>query len=214
MRRHLLGMLPADLATHLRESGIAIRDGEARRVIAHVIAHGRTGFPAKRPVPRAIEEAVERLTSRERPQIIDRTTDPADGFVKYLFRFADGALAEAVRIPLEAPGRFTVCLSSQAGGAMACTFCATGRLGLTRQLDAWEIVAQFIAVRDEAPGTVTGAVFKGQGEPLHNYAAVMQAAQILSHPCGGRIPAKAITISTVGLVLRSSATRASDSRFA
>jgi len=57
-----------------------------------------------------------------------------------------------------------------------------------------------VAVRDEAPGRVTGAVFQGQGEPLHNYAAVMRAAEILSHPCGGRIAAKAITISTVGLV--------------
>jgi 23S rRNA (adenine2503-C2)-methyltransferase len=83
---------------------------------------------------------------------------------------------------------------------MACDFCATGRLGLTRNLEAWEIVAQFMAVRDEAPGIVTGAAFQGQGEPLHNYAAVMRAAEILSHPCGGRISAKAITISTVGLV--------------
>jgi 23S rRNA (adenine2503-C2)-methyltransferase len=120
--------------------------------------------------------------------------------VKYLFRLHDGAVVEAVRIPLEVAGRFTVCLSSQAGCAMGCDFCATGRLGLTRNLEPWEIVAQFVAVRDEAPGQVTGAVFQGQGEPLHNYANVMRAAEILSHPCGGRISAKAITISTVGLV--------------
>jgi 23S rRNA (adenine2503-C2)-methyltransferase len=61
-------------------------------------------------------------------------------------------------------------------------------------------VAQFVAVRGEADGVVTGAVFQGQGEPLHNYANVIRAAAILSHPCGGRIAAKAITISTVGLV--------------
>ncbi|HJW94328.1 MAG TPA: radical SAM protein [Thermoanaerobaculia bacterium] len=119
--------------------------------------------------------------------------------MKYLFRLHDGALAEAVRIPLENQ-KFTICLSSQAGCAMGCTFCATGRMGLTRNLEAWEIVAQFIAVRDEAEAPVTGAVFQGQGEPLHNYPSVIKAAQILSHPCGGRIAAKAITISTVGLV--------------
>ena len=62
---------------------------------------------------------------------------------------------------------------------MGCDFCATGRLGLTRHLEPWEIVAQFLAVRDEAPGIVTGAVFQGQGEPLHNYATVMRAAEIL-----------------------------------
>jgi 23S rRNA (adenine2503-C2)-methyltransferase len=197
---HLFGMLPDELAAHLQARGVAIRAGEARRILAHVVTHGRDGFPAKKPVPRAVEAAVDRLTTRERPAIVARETDPADGFVKYLFRFADGALAEAVRIPLEAPGKFTICLSSQAGCAMGCTFCATGRLGLTRSLAAWEIVAQFVAVRDEADGVVTGAVFQGQGEPLHNYDHVIQAARILSHPCGGRIPAKAITISTVGLV--------------
>jgi 23S rRNA (adenine2503-C2)-methyltransferase len=172
-----------------------MRDDEARRVIARHIARVST-----RPIARSTEAAVERLTQREPLEIVERATDPSDGFVKYLFRLPDGAFVEAVRIPLDAPGRFTVCLSSQAGCAMGCTFCATGRLGLTRHLQPWEIVAQFVAVRDEAPGEVTGAVFQGQGEPLHNYAAVIRAAGILSHPCGGRIAAKAITISTVGLV--------------
>jgi 23S rRNA (adenine2503-C2)-methyltransferase len=196
---HLLGLLPSDLAAYLRANRVDVRDAEARRVIAHVMA-GRRGFPSSRPVPRKVEEAVERLTTRTPLEIVERATDPSDGFVKYLFRLHDGALAEAVRIPLEAPGKFTVCISSQAGCAMGCSFCATGRLGLIRNLEPWEIVAQWMTVRDEAPGTVTGALFQGQGEPLHNYAAVMQAASILAHPCGGRIAAKNITISTVGLV--------------
>ena len=158
------------------------------------------GFPVARPVPRAVESGVTALTDRAPLEIVERATDPSDDFVKYLFRLHDGALAEAVRIPLEREGCFTVCLSSQAGCGMGCTFCATGRLGLIRHLEPWEIVAQFVAVRDEAPGTVTGAVFQGQGEPLHNYANVLRAAEILAHPCGGRIAAKGITISTVGLV--------------
>ena len=197
---HLFGLLPDDLAAHLRANGVTVRDAEARRIVAHAIAGGREGFPVRNPVPRAVEIAAGQLVERKRLEIIDRALDPSDGFVKYLFRLPDGALAEAVRIPLEVEGRFTVCLSSQAGCAMACDFCATGRMGLARSLEAWEIVAQFVAVRDEAPGVVTGAVFQGQGEPLHNYAHVMKAAEILSHPCGGRISAKAITISTVGLV--------------
>ncbi len=197
---HLLGMLPDDLARHLRAHGVTVRDAETRRVIAHAIAHGRDGHPTARPVPRGVEAAVDRLTTRQRLEVVERVTDPSDGFVKYLFRLHDGALVEAVRIPLERENRFTVCLSSQAGCAMACDFCATGRLGLTRHLEPWEIVAQFVTVRDEAPGEVSGALFQGQGEPLHNYAAVLHAAEILSHPCGGRISAKNITISTVGLV--------------
>jgi 23S rRNA (adenine2503-C2)-methyltransferase len=197
---HLFGLLPDGLAAHLRAQGVAIRDAEARRVLAHAVTNGREGFPVTRPVPRAAEEGVARFTERTRLEIVERATDPSDGFVKYLFRLHDGALAEAVRIPLEREGHFTVCLSSQAGCAMGCTFCATGRLGLIRNLEPWEIVAQFVGVREEAPGVVTGAVFQGQGEPLHNYASVIQAAEILAHPCGGRIAAKAITISTVGLV--------------
>lgn len=199
-RRHLFGFLPEELAQFLREQGAAVRDGETRRVIAHAIAKGRAGYPESRPVPRAIQTLMDSCLDRGSLEIVERATDPADGFVKYLFRLGDGALIEAVRIPLEKKDSFTICLSSQAGCAMGCTFCATGRLGLSRNLEAWEIVAQFVAVRDEAPGVVTGAVFQGQGEPLQNYSNVMQAARILSHPCGGRISAGAITISTVGLV--------------
>lgn len=197
---HLYGLLPEDLAALLRAQGVPVRDAEARRVLAHATAHGRDGYPTSRPVPRVVEAAVTQHTTRQPLTVVERVTDPSDGFVKYLFRLNDGALVEAVRIPLERENRFTVCLSSQAGCAMGCDFCATGRMGLARNLEPWEIVAQFVAVRDEAPGSVTGALFQGQGEPLHNYAAVLKAAAILSHPCGGRISAKNITISTVGLV--------------
>lgn len=197
---HLFGMLPEQLSAWLRNDGVEVRDDEARRILAHAIAHGRDGFPARRPVPRRVEAAVGRLTRRAPLEIIERAADPSDGFVKYLFRLPDGALAEAVRIPLDAPGRFSVCLSSQAGCAMRCAFCATGRLGLTRNLEAWEMVGQFLAVRHEADGVVSGALFQGQGEPLHNLDEVLQAAAVLSHPCGGRISAGAISISTVGLV--------------
>lgn len=197
---HLSGMLPEDLSAVLRGDGVTTSDGEARRILAHAIAHGRDGFPLKRPVQRIVREAVERLVDRAPLEIVERATDPSDGFVKYLFRLRDGQAVEAVRIPLEAPGRFTVCLSSQAGCAMGCEFCATGRLGLARNLEPWEMVEQFLAVRRETPGEVRGAVFQGQGEPLHNFDAVMKAVDILSHPCGGRIAAPSITVSTVGLV--------------
>ena len=213
MAAHLLGFLPDGLASHLRGHGVSVRDAEARRVLAHAISLGRDGYPPARPVPRNVERAIDELCDRRPIDIVEKVTDPSDGFVKYLFRLHDGAVAEAVRIPLEKEGRFTVCLSSQAGCAMRCDFCATGRLGLTRSLEAWEIVAQFVAVRDDACRTgfslsgadrlkpvVHGAVFQGQGEPFHNYDNVMRAAEILAHPCGGRIAAEAITISTVGLV--------------
>lgn len=197
---HIYGALPETLAEHFRRSGVEIRDAEARRLMAHVVADGLEGFPRSRPVPKRVEAAFDALVDRRAPEILECALDPSDGFLKYLFRYPDGSVAEAVRIPLEAPGRFTVCLSSQAGCAMKCAFCATGRLGLIRSLEPWEIVAQFVVVRREAPGRVTGALFQGQGEPLHNLDAVIEAAAILAHPCGGRISQEAITISTVGLV--------------
>jgi len=195
----LFGMLPDDLVRYMAAHGVALRPDEARRALARAFAPPGAPVP-RRPLSRAKLDALAQHTSSARLDVVERATDPADGFVKYLFRSPDGALSEAVRIPLEKPGRFSVCLSSQVGCAMQCVFCATGRLGLTRHLEPWEIVAAFLTVRDEAPGRVSGAVFQGQGEPLHNYDAVIQAARVLSHPCGGSIAGRAITISTVGLV--------------
>ena len=73
-------------------------------------------------------------------------------------------------------------------------------MGLTRNLSAWEMISAFRLVRRETEGRVTGVVFMGQGEPLQNVDEVLQAARVLTHPCGGRIGAEAISISTVGLV--------------
>lgn len=200
---HLIALSPEDVVAHLAAHGVTCAPGEARRLLAHVVSDGRRDLRTmKRPVARVVREAVASLTVDERPAVVERVRDDADGFEKLLVRAADGALFEAVRIPLHKPGRFSVCLSSQVGCAMRCAFCATGRLGLTRNLRAHEMVGAFLAVRDElGPGErVSGAVFMGQGEPLANYDEVMRAARVLSHPCGGRIEAKNISISTSGLV--------------
>lgn len=201
-RMNLLGMRPEDLAPHLPAVEHE-RLPAARRILAHILSRGHTTLDGmKRPPTLAVRRWIEQHTTCERLEVVERVEDSVDHSVRYLFRHADGSHTEAVLIPLDRPGRFTVCLSSQAGCAMKCAFCATGRLGLTRHLEAWEIVAAWLTVRDEAPGRVSGAVFMGQGEPLHNYDQVIQAAHVLRDPCGGRIAAKAISISTVGLVPR------------
>jgi 23S rRNA (adenine2503-C2)-methyltransferase len=194
-RPHVLAQLPEDLAERLAEVGVALEPVEARRLMAAAF----DDRPPKQPLSKAKLGAVERVFDRQALELVERVESPTDRFVKYLFRSPDGALSEAVRIPLEKPGRFSVCLSSQVGCAMQCVFCATGRLGLTRNLETWEMVSAFLRVRDEAPGRVVGAVFQGQGEPLQNYDAVIQAARVLSHPCGARVTGRSITISTVGL---------------
>jgi 23S rRNA (adenine2503-C2)-methyltransferase len=200
-RPHLFGMRPGDLVGALAERGTACSEPEARRVLAHLLSEGAGDLSTlKRSVRKPLRIAIDRAL-----EIVERARDDDDGFVKYLFRHPDGALTEAVRIPLEKPGRYTLCLSSQVGCAMRCVFCATGRLGLSRSLRAWEMVAAWRAVASELalerPGArISGAVFMGQGEPFHNYDEVIRAAQVLSDPCGGRIAKEAITISTVGLV--------------
>ncbi|MBL8942843.1 MAG: radical SAM protein, partial [Myxococcales bacterium] len=199
MLPHVLALSPTELVEHATASGVPLRIEQARRILVDAWAHpGRA--PSRETVGARTRAAVASLLRHERVAIVERAVDPGDGFMKYLLRAADGAEFEAVRIPLHRPGRFTVCLSSQVGCAMRCDFCATGRLGLTRNLEAAEILSSFLAIRDEAPGRVTGAVFQGQGEPLHNYDEVIRAAERLRDPCGGSISGDAITISTVGLV--------------
>lgn len=136
-------------------------------------------------------------------KLINRCVSPSDGFTKFLFEGEAGDCFETVLIPLlhrpDQP-KAIVCVSSQVGCTMGCTFCATGRMGFTRNLAAWEIVAQVAQVRRTLPYPVAGVVFMGMGEPLLNYDAVIQAAQVFSEPSGLAISAKAITLSTVGIV--------------
>lgn len=195
----LLGLRPEDLEAHLQARGVSVTTNEARRVFAHVVGRAQPLDTLPR-LRGALRTELERHTSARGLDVVERADD-TDGFVRLLLRSPDGALSEAVRIPLARPGRYSVCLSSQVGCAMRCDFCATGRLGFTRNLAAWEMVAAFDAVRRiTLDGRITGAVFMGQGEPFQNYDEVIRAAQILSHPNGGGVSQKAITISTVGLV--------------
>lgn len=131
---------------------------------------------------------------------LDGSTDKA------LLRLADGELIESVLMRYAEPGqrrRNTVCVSSQAGCAMACSFCATGQQGFRRNLQTAEIVEQVLhfARRLQLEGdAVTNVVFMGMGEPLANYPATMQAVRCLNDPTGFDLGARHITISTVGVV--------------
>ena len=135
--------------------------------------------------------------------LINRCVSPSDDFAKHLFASSDGARFEAVLIPLlhrpDDP-KAIVCVSTQVGCAMGCTYCATGRMGFTRNLETWEIVAQVAQIRRDSPVPVRGVVFMGMGEPMLNYDAVINAARIFSEPSGLAIAAKAITLSTAGIV--------------
>ncbi|MCK6501915.1 radical SAM protein [Myxococcota bacterium] len=202
---HLFALRPEELVALAQAQGMRLPLVQARRVLVHVLSEGRDDLDLPgQPLSRATRAWLGSHLRHDRLAVEERVRDDGDGSVRYLLRSPDGALHEAVRIPLHKAGAFSVCLSSQVGCAMGCAFCATGRLGLRRHLEAWEMVAAWRLVRDEVVaqglGRVTGAVFMGQGEPFHNYDAVIRAADQLGHPCGGRIGGRAITISTVGLV--------------
>ncbi len=136
---------------------------------------------------------------------IERREAAADGSEKLVLRLADDHLIETVVMPrahLENP-RTTLCLSSQVGCAMGCTFCATGRMGLLRDLDAGDIVAQVLVAllaRTDLRGHDLNLVFMGMGEPLANLSAVERAVAVLCHEAGLGIAPRRITVSTSGLV--------------
>lgn len=134
--------------------------------------------------------------------VVARHPSP-DGSERVVFELHDGARVEGVLLPSHYGDRTTLCLSSQVGCAMACRFCATGTLGLTRQLSAGEIVGQVHRARAliEARGRrLTHLVFMGMGEPLHNAAAVSDALDVLFETAGRPFAKRNVTVSTVGLL--------------
>ena len=201
LRTDLLSLTPQDLRGEL-SAFLQGRGEPAYRVdqVAGWLFDGRarsTGEMSNlsRPLRAALEE---RFVLAE-PQV-ERVSRSADGTAKHLWRLSDGELIESVLIP--AQDRLTLCLSSQAGCAMGCTFCATGWAGFARQLTAGEIVAQYRASRRWAAAegypAISNVVYMGMGEPLANRKAVMKSLTILNRGYG--VGARHITVSTVGVV--------------
>jgi 23S rRNA (adenine2503-C2)-methyltransferase len=181
---------------------------EARKIVSAVHASGaRRGgvwaaggpLPALQGVRRTVLDAARRLPLPSL-EVRARVQSLLDPFLKLSLAAPDGAVFEAVRIPLERAGRFSVCVSSQAGCALACTFCATGRLGLSRNLETWEIVEQVRVARGTlaAGQRVHGVVFQGMGEPLANLDRVVDAIAVMCEPSALAIDARAITVCTSG----------------
>ena len=186
-----------ELESIVREAGE--RAFRARQIMGWVWSRGAESFDAMLDLPAAFrEELKSRFTigSIARAQV----ARSSDGTHKLLLRLGDGEEIESVIIPTE--GRTTLCISSQAGCAMGCGFCATARMGLHRNLTAGEILGQLMAARRELePGEIlTNYVFMGMGEPLANYPRLHRALTIMTADWGLGISPRRITVSTVGLV--------------
>ena len=180
-----------------------ISEESARHWAGAVIATGLTDpteIMATSQIARARRDLVARPPSLK---LYRHDRSPTDGFEKLLFETHDGLFIETVLIPLAKEGRVSVCLSSQVGCVMGCTFCATAKMSTQRNLNSWEIIDQFTQARAIARSqgrVVTGAVFMGMGEPFLNFSNVITAADWMRFPIKDAIAGKAITISTVGLV--------------
>lgn len=161
--------------------------------------HARTAesFAA---IPGLSHRKVTRLESAfaHDPIRLEAVHEGEDGGRRYAFRLHDGAIVESVLLPRH--DRYSLCVSSQAGCALACEFCATGRLGLTRNLEPHEIVGQVLAVSRHAGVRIGGVVFMGMGEPLQNERAVFKTCRILQCPEGLQLSPRKIQISTAGVV--------------
>ena len=123
-----------------------------------------------------------------------------DGSEKFLFRCRDGHALETVLI--RSPRRATLCISSQIGCAMGCTFCRTADMGFVRDLSPGEMVEQYLQAARITGENITNVVFMGMGEPFNNYEASIRAAVLLNHERGPNIAARRITLSTSGIVPR------------
>lgn len=145
----------------------------------------------------AIREELKEKSMIRSSSVSNVLKDP-DGTIKLQIALKDGNAVETVLLT-DREGRKTACVSCQAGCAMRCAFCMTGTLGLSRNLDASEIVEEFMYL-EEAAGKLDNIVFMGMGEPMHNLGAIRKAIEVLCSKDGRALSSKRITLSTCGIV--------------
>jgi 23S rRNA (adenine2503-C2)-methyltransferase len=192
-----VALTPAALRAWLAERGYPAY--RSTQVLSWIYRRRATSFAAMSDLPHGLRAALaaDFAIPTLVPACVARSDD---GTRKLLFQLDARVAIESVLIP--DPPRLTLCISSQAGCGMGCTFCATARLGLLRNLCAAEIVGQVLAAQAELyPGErITNIVFMGMGEPLANFDAIVQSIELLTAEWGVGISARRITVSTVGLV--------------
>ncbi|HLZ82939.1 MAG TPA: 23S rRNA (adenine(2503)-C(2))-methyltransferase RlmN [Caulobacteraceae bacterium] len=213
---NLAGLTRGEIAAALVESEVAPPTQakmRANQIWGWVQHHGATSFEAMSNIAKETRAALAERFTLARPQIAERQQS-VDGTTKWLIRFAPGIEAETVFIPevgggSGSRGAGALCVSSQVGCTLSCTFCHTGTQALVRNLTAAEIVAQVQVARDDLAewrATASGErrlnniVFMGMGEPLYNLDGVATALDIISDDQGIAISRRRVTVSTSGVV--------------
>ncbi len=199
-RYDLLNVPPAEAARLLGAfmSELGEPAYRVRQVMPRLWRSPVNAFEQLTELPRHLRERLDQRFVLPRLAVAARQRSE-DGTEKFLFRLPDGEAIETVAIP--EGRRVTLCISSQAGCALKCAFCATGRMGFVRNLEVWEIAGQVREMRlADPPIDVTNVVFMGMGEPLMNWKAVDPVLTILNTSEGFGIGARHITVSTVGVL--------------
>ena len=200
---NLLGLSQAALESEITAIGLPkFRAGQLWR---WVWRHGLTNFAEMSDLGKPVREQLTELFSADRPAV-SRRLQSVDGTIKWLLRFADGNEAEAVYIPDKERG--TLCISSQVGCTLTCSFCHTGTQKLVRNLTVDEICGQVLLAMDELGDwpagkpnrRLTNIVLMGMGEPLFNYENVAEAMRIIMSGEGVALSKRRITLSTSGVV--------------
>jgi 23S rRNA (adenine2503-C2)-methyltransferase len=202
-RRNLVGLGRDALAAEL--SGLGAEAFRVRQVWHWIYHRGATEFAQMTSLAKAFRQQLCERYELARPAVV-KSLLSGDGTRKWLLRFADGQEVETVHIPEEDRG--TLCISSQVGCTLNCTFCHTGTQRLVRNLRPEEIVGQVMVARDllgewpspPADRQVTNLVLMGMGEPLYNFENVAAALKIIMDPEGLAISKRKITLSTAGVV--------------
>ena len=199
-RENLLNLTPSDAEARLEAAMTELAQPSYRvgQVVRRLWANPAPSFEAMTELPAALRSALDERFTLPRLELAARQ-ESSDGTQKFLFRLHDGEAIETVSIP--DGGRVTLCISSQAGCALRCAFCATGAMGFSRNLEVYEIACQAREMRLlDDPIDVTNIVFMGMGEPMMNWTAVDPTLTLLNDPRALGIGARHITISTVGVL--------------
>ena len=181
---------------------LCIKAGESKfrggQLFEWLYRHGISSFDSMSNINKSFREHLNEHFILHTLTVENSLPSEEDKSVKILFRTRDDHFIETVSMVEN--NRHTVCLSSQAGCVLDCHFCATGELGLKRNLSTGEIVDQLIYVRENTDQPITNVVFMGMGEPFHNYDNVLNASDIFHSPKGFNLASTRITISTAGLL--------------
>ena len=190
---NLYDLAPADLRRTLSD---VVSPAFRVKQVEEWLHRGVDSFDAMSNLPKDVRAALAEKFSVAQPEVLTRTEPASDGSRKYLFQLADGQNIESVFMPIG--DRISICLSSQAGCAVGCTFCVTGFFGAGRNLTPSEMLGQFYAIQREqqVPMEQMNVVFMGMGEPLLNFENVVTTLDALYR----NIAPRRVTVSTSGII--------------